>query len=192
MTNETPAGHLESSDVAAYLDRTLQPAERDRVEAHLAHCPECRRELIDVSRVRNAAGRRSRWLIVVPAAAAAAIAVLIIARPATTPPGGEPVLRDGVDGSQPSLVLVTPPDSGVARERPLTFTWRSAGTDVSYRLTITDSRGDVVWSVNATDTTAPLPPTVRLTAGSTYYWYVDGLLPAGRSITSGIRPFTVP
>jgi hypothetical protein len=191
MTNETPTGHLEASDVAAYVDRALLPVQRELVEAHLVDCAECRREIIEVSRVRNAARRRSRWLIAAPAAAAAAIAVLILARPADTPSGGGPVLRNGGEGSRSRVVLVAPPQSSVIRERPVTFTWRSAGTAVSYRLTITDRRGDVVWSVNGSDTTAQLPVAVRLRAGLPYYWYVDGLLPDGSSITSGIQPFTV-
>ena len=39
MTPEAQADrHLESGEVASYLDRVLAPAEQARVEAHLADC----------------------------------------------------------------------------------------------------------------------------------------------------------
>lgn len=182
--------HLESSEVAAYLDRMLPAEKRERVEAHLADCANCRREIIDVSRVRNA-GRRARWMVFAPAAAAAAIVVLILARSAETPAGGGPVLRDGGDESRANVVLVQPSEDGPVRERPITFVWRSAGAGVSYRLTLTNERGDVVWSTPASDTTTQLSATVRLTPGSPYHWYVDGLLPDGTSIASPVQQFTV-
>lgn len=180
--------HLETGEVAAYLDHVLPPGERDRVEAHLADCAECRQEVIEVSRLRHTRSRRSRWLMVGPAVAAAAIAVLVIARPADTPPRG-PVLRDG---ERPALrvALVTPAETAAVEGRSLTFTWRSAGAGVSYRLTLADERGDVVWSVTSSDTTGRPPGDVRLRPGHRYSWYVDALLPDGRSVTSDVRQLT--
>jgi ferric-dicitrate binding protein FerR (iron transport regulator) len=40
--------------LAAYLDRRLDPAERDRVEAHLAACAACRDEALDLARLAAA------------------------------------------------------------------------------------------------------------------------------------------
>ncbi len=191
MTNDTPVGHLQSSEVAAYLDRVLPVEKRERVEAHLADCAECRREIIDVSRVRNTARRRMRWMVFAPAAAAAAIVIFIVARPVPRSPGDGPVLRDGGDGSTSRVVLVAPAQDGPVHERAITFIWRSAGAGISYRLTLTNERGDVVWSANESDTTAQLPPTVGLRVGSPYHWYVDGLLPDGTSIASPVQQFTV-
>lgn len=181
--------HLETGEVAAYLDHVLPPGERDRIEAHLADCAECRQEVIEVSRLRRTRARRSRWMIVGPAVAAAAVAVLVIARPADTPAPG-PVLRDG--GERPGLMvaLVTPAETAAVEGRSLTFTWRSAGAGVSYRLTLTDERGDVVWSVSLSDTIGRPPGHVRLRPGHRYSWYVDALLPDGRSVTSDVRQFT--
>lgn len=190
MTDNQAVGHLDSSEVAAYLDRALAPAQLERVEAHLADCAECRREVIDVSRVRNTA-RRSRWVVFGPAAAAAAILILMLTRPAAAPRGDGPVLRDGRDGSRSSVTLVAPAEDGLVSAQAVMFIWRSAGARVSYRLTLTNVQGDVVWSVSASDTTTQLPASVRLGAGSPYHWYVDGLLPDGHSITSTVQQFTV-
>lgn len=191
MTDNQPMGHLESSEVAAYLDCALPVEKRERVEAHLADCAECRREIIDVSRLRSSTRRRSRWLVFAPAAAAAAIVILLLARSGEPLPGGGPILRDGGSGSRSSVVLVEPAEDRPVRGHPITFIWRSAGAGVSYRLTLTSDRGDVVWSANGSDTTAQLPPAVALQTGSQYHWYVDGLLPDGTSIASSVNQFTL-
>lgn len=187
---ETPGVHLESSEIAAYLDRALPPSERAQVEAHLADCAPCRRESIEVLRVRNSMRRRSRWVVIPPVAAAAAVALFLLVRSGGIPGPTPPVLRDGGDGSIPRVVLVSPPDSGVVGAQRVSFVWRSVGPGVSYRITISDPKGDIVWSAAASDTSARVPASVSLRPSS-YYWYVDALLPDGRSITSGVHPFSV-
>ena len=190
MTPEDPGNHLQSGEVASYLDRGLPPTERERVEAHLVDCAECRREVIEVSRLRHTPASRRRWLVFAPAAAAAAILIAVLARPADTP-GPGPVLRGGGGGELGLTVsLVAPTDNGTVEGRGVTFTWRSAGDGASYRLTVADERGDVVWSGASADTTTQLPDSVTLRAGRAYFWYVDALLPDGRSLTSGARRLT--
>jgi len=180
MTNT----HLGSGDVVAYLERTLPSADRERLESHLVGCAECRREIIEVSRIRRAARRRAGWWILAPTAAAAAVLAVVLIRP------GAPVFRDG--GDEPAgIVLVSPRDGAVVTATPVTFTWRSAGIGVSYRVMVTDTNGDSVWSFTGSDTTAGATAGLQLQRGAQYYWYVDGLLPDGRSITSGLHPFTV-
>jgi hypothetical protein len=180
-------GHLESREVAAYLDRALRPAERERIESHLAGCAVCRHEVVAVARIRRGSTRGFRWLIALPAAAAAAV-VLLLARPAEPPPGG--LLRDSGSGLT-KVELVAPSMDRAVAAADLTFTWRRVGDDVSYRLNLTDARGDVIWSTSAADTTAQLPTTIRLRSGVPYHWFVDALLPDGRSIASAVRAFTV-
>jgi putative zinc finger protein len=187
MTPDPQAGrHLDSGEVASYLDRALAPTEQARLEAHLAECAECRGELIEVSRLRHARAR-SRWWIVGPAVAAAAVGLFFVTRPADTP---GPVLRDGGEPSLPTIALVTPADSAAA-SATVAFTWRSVGAGASYRLAVTDERGDIVWSETSADTTGRPPGSVSLRTGRLYFWYVDALLPDGRSVTSGARRFTV-
>ncbi len=189
MTPDQADRHLESGEVASYLDRVLAPAEQARVETHLADCAECRSELIAVSRLRRTRSR-SRWWTVGPAVAAAAVVLFVVTR-SVSPPGPGPVLRDG--GEPPALTvgLITPADSAVTPGRLLRFTWRSAGAGASYRLTLSDERGDVAWSVTSADTTGRPTSGVHLSTGRPYFWYVDALLPDGRSVTSGVRRFTL-
>lgn len=189
MTPEAQAGrHLESGEVASYLDRALAPREQARVETHLADCAACRREVVEVSRLRHASGSRRRWFYFAPAAAAAAILILVLAHPAN-PPGRGPVLRDGRGEPGPTVALVAPGDSAAVNAAGLSFTWRSAGRDASYRITLADERGDVVWSAATSDTA--LVPSTQLRAGKRYFWYVDALLPDGRSVTSRVRRLTL-
>lgn len=184
------ARHLDSSDVASYLDRALPPVERERVEAHLADCSLCREEVIQVSRLRHSRAARRGWLVLGPITAAAAIAVIVISRP-SGPSGTGPILRDGGAESSPTVFLVSPADRGIV-ERHVSFTWRSVGARVSYRVTVTDERGDVLWSSAVADTTARLPGAIVLPAGRPSFWYVDALLPDGRSVTSGVRRLMAP
>ena len=176
-------GHLGSRDVAAYVDRALNPAERDAIEAHLSECADCRDEVVQVSRLRRVLNSRRRWLFAAPVAAAAVLAVMLL--PSRTP--DEPVLRDG---GEPVLAvtIVAPADSAPAPSggTKISFTWRSMDSVVSYRFAITDASGDVVWSATSTDTTARLPASIHLQPGN-YFWYVDALLPDGRSVASRVR-----
>jgi hypothetical protein len=70
------------------------------------------------------------------------------------------------------------------------FVWSSVD-GAAYRLTLTDERGDVVWTTERPDTTVAPPPSVRLLSGRTYYWSVDALLRDGRSTTTGFHGFRV-
>lgn len=44
------SGHLTDEELSASLDRRLSVTERDRVEAHLAGCEDCRRQLAELER----------------------------------------------------------------------------------------------------------------------------------------------
>jgi len=180
--------HLTAGDLAGYLDRVLPPPERQRVESHLAECDECRAELVQVARVVR--GRRQRrWMIALPAAAAAGVALLLLVRPVATPPG-EPVTRGGGDEPGATVVAVAAPvEDAVVPRGGTTFVWRPLREEASYRVTVTDATGGVVWTGSTSDTALALPPTVSLAGGRSYFWYVDALLPDGRSATSGVRSF---
>ena len=183
----TPDEHLDSGAVAAYVDRAVAPAERDRIESHLADCPECRDEVVQVTRLRRGMHSARKWLIAVPAAAAA-IVTLVLLRPADTSPSG--TLRDGGERGL-HVALLAPAESLEARPvGALTFVWRSVGGGVSYRFALTDQSGDIVWNTTSADTAVLLDTADRLRPGR-YFWYVDALLRDGRSVTSGARSLRI-
>ncbi len=99
----------------------------------------------------------------------------------------DPVLR----GAQETGVFlaVGPIGAAVVPVDDVVFTWRAAATDAHYVLTVTDARGDVVWTTAPADTTATLPTSVGLEAGSYYFWFVDAFLDGAHSATTRVQEF---
>lgn len=180
--------HPSSQTLGAYLDGTLGASESAALETHLVNCQACRLESAGVMATIQARRRRKRLLFVVPALAAAA-AVLVVWLPRPGPPANGDVLRgDSVSGSLTIEVLAP------ARDSPLpvagvTFRWHAAAQAIRYLLTLTDDRGNLLWTTETTDTLAVLPDSVVLGGGRAYLWYVDARLPGARSASSGVRGF---
>jgi anti-sigma factor RsiW len=186
------ADHLPAEDLAAYLSRGQHAPAFQRVQAHLADCAECRQEAAHIARVVRAEtrGRMLRWT---GAGGAAAAAVLVLAVWAgghrrapdtdiTRGPAGSPVEAAALAPLAP-LGEVSPAASQLA------FAWRSVAGVVEYRLTLSNATGGTLWRRATTDTTLVLPLEVSLARGVSYYWYVDALVAAGGSVTSGAREF---
>jgi len=188
--------HLSAGDVAAYLDGTLEEAERDRVEAHAAECKACRRELTEVARQIRGMRRVPRGLVWAPIAAAAAIIAVLVAQPFGTVTQPERTSRfrgpESTAGRQGGVAIgiLAPPSDGTVNPAAVTFVWHAGGAGASYHLTVTNDVGGVVWTLTTTDTVAALPDTVTLARDSRYHWYVDGLFEDGRRASSGVHSFT--
>src|SRR4029079_7763564 len=91
--------------------------------------------------------------------------------------------------SAPQIRIVQPSDS-TAVTSAVSFTWRPAGTDASYVITVQDGGGVVVWLKTTSDTSTALPGTVRLASNTPYFWSVDARLADGSTASSGVHPFT--
>lgn len=181
-------GHLDSTEVAAYVDGRLDEAARTRVEAHLAECDECRREVVTVRRVVATARRRPGWPVWVTLAAAAALLLVVWPRAADRGGPGAPVVRDA-DPATAGVAVVTPDSVATV---PLTFAWHPVPTATTYRVALTNPSGELIWSGATSDTVLAIPDSVALAAGRSYYYYVDALLADGTSITSGVRGVRLP
>ncbi|HEX4628310.1 MAG TPA: zf-HC2 domain-containing protein [Gemmatimonadales bacterium] len=193
--DDPTAPHLASTELAGYLDSRLAAADRARIEAHLADCAACRGELIDAGRLlKSLPERRSRfmWGAAGAAGVAAAVVALVVARSGPQVGSLRPGERGG-DAGTPAIAVVRPGSGAIVSPSAPEFVWHPAGADAQYRVTLTTERGDVVWaSTVLADTVRVVPASVRLRGGQEYFWYVDALLPDGRSATSGVRRFTVP
>lgn len=196
MVNPVPidASHTSAADVSAYLDRTLSESDRERVEAHLAECNECRQELVDLSRLMRShrPQRPVRWVIAAGLAATLAIALALPRGPERTPLG-EPTeqIERGAPAEESSRLSARAPagPSSVDRDS-LIISWGPAqGSGVQYRVTLSDADGRVLWTASTSDTILIPPPSLSLPGGRTYYWYTDALLPDGRSLTTGVQEF---
>ena len=136
--------------------------------------------------------RRRTWPVAAGLAAAVLAAILVFAPWEPSGPTG-PVFRGpdtAVPGERgPAPGIVHPADESTTDLRGVRFGWRAAAPAATYRLTLTDDTGDVVWTASTTATLLTLPPDSALDPGATYFWYVDALLPDGRSVSSGVHEF---
>jgi hypothetical protein len=191
MKTEAPGSHLTAEEVAASLDRALDTAQQARLDAHLADCPDCRREVTEVRRLlRRPAWQR--WSVMGPIGVAAAAVLALVIVP-SGPEDGEPArLRSG-DEAVPRFAVVAPLGDQPLPPDSLRFTWRSAGPNATYRLTVTEPDGDVVVRRETRDTTVVVIRSEGIVHGSQYFWYVDALLVDGASATTGVHQVsTVP
>ncbi len=166
-------------EMAAYVDRRLGPADRERVEGHLAECPSCRHEALEVRGLLRRAARPRRLLIGASLLAAAAALVLIV-RPATLEP-----VRDGGAAS----VLTAYGPTGDAALASLRFVWGAVPGVATYRLTVSGTDGAPVWSGSVADTAMALPDSVTLRADQRYFWITDALLHDGSTRSTGMHEF---
>lgn len=184
--------HLASEEVAAYLARELDQGPQSRVEGHLSRCALCRAEVAEVAEVVRSAGpRRTRYTSAAVVAAAAIAAIVLIQSPSdVVPPDG--ILRDAPQTraeSETRLDVVTPSNGESVLLDSLRFTWRQAGPGALYRFTLTRANGDVLWTESTPDTVLPLTSEAGVRRGEAYFWYVDALLPEGRTTTTGTYLF---
>lgn len=188
MIESTVTHHPTDEEVAAYLSGTLPGGEREAVEAHLAECRACRLQVTSARRLlRTRPERRQRVMAASLAAAAVIAVVLLVPRPPGPATDPDRAGRADEPGLAQALRAITPSDGDTVSRRVLRFSWRSEPGDPLYRLTITTSGGEAVWSHDTNDTTLQLPRDLRLAPGGKYLWFVDALDASGRSLTTGPR-----
>jgi anti-sigma factor RsiW len=178
-------GHVTDTEIAAYLDRSLTPAQRDRVEDHLAACQDCRQHLLETKELLERV-RRPRKLLVGGTLAAAAALVFLLVRP-NPAAMDRAVMRN--DGAAVPLVAYGP--IGTAPRAGLRFVWGTVAGAESYRLTVSGEDARTVWSSSGIDTLAALPDSVVLRPNERYHWVADALLSDGSARSTGLREFGV-
>ena len=195
LYGESMTQHPETEEIAAYLSDALSPSARITLEAHLAGCRPCRQEVTSARRMLEVRSRRSRWPIVVPVAAAAVLALAILGQGVFPPRAEEEVVRGTGEVAEaetvPSIRVLSPADGEPAASRAILFAWVGQTGRPLYRLTLTDGSGRALWTGDTIDTTLVLPASVPLAPGRTYFWNVDALDSAGRSLTTGTRRFSI-
>ncbi len=186
MTNN---GHLMTDELAAYLEGTLPSDRAGAVEAHLARCDHCRADFVAARRVLTP--RPSVWPTRL--LGSALVAALLLAVPALWSRISQRSAPDLERAAPPrasvSLMIVAPAEGARIPAGGVRLTWRSAGVETQYRITVTDSAGGRIWSAESADTTAALDPALTARPGP-YYWMVDALLPDGRIRSSGTYRFS--
>jgi hypothetical protein len=179
--------HVDSGEVAAYLDRALSPSDRSRVEEHLADCDVCRAEVIEVARLLRTRPHRRSWYVPIGvAAAAAAVLLLVWPRPAEEPP--PPNYREPVVTTTAAPSAIAPLGAIVDAPR---FVWTEVPHADRYRLTVFDETGSVVWETQTSDTAAVLPESIRLHRGASYFWKIEAQTGWNRWVSSDLVEFSL-
>ena len=181
------ARHLESTDVAGYVDRTLSSSDRARVEKHLAECEECRAEAVAVGRLLRTVPVRRSHLLRVGAAAAAAILLLVLWPRAAEKPVVSPAYREHVITTSIAPVAVAPRGAATDLSRVI---WTAVPTADRYRVTLFDSVGHLLWETQTGDTSAVIPATVHLGAKRRFFWKVAARTGWHRWETSDLVDFS--
>lgn len=188
--------HLSSEELSAYLDAETSPEEKATLQAHLADCDACRAEVAELTDLLRNQGRRRFWSIAIPTAAVAAVAALMLAGPLGRRGGDDPAvqLRPGSSAefeAMPEIPVISPESGATVDPAHVEFVWAAFGEDPAYRLTLADEGGDPLWTLETTETRTSLPENVRLAPGERYFWFVDALLPDGKTATTGMNTLTV-
>jgi hypothetical protein len=198
MTERFDTQHPSNEQVAAFLDGRLTTDERAQVLTHFDACPECRREMTVANKLLGARRDVRRGPVIGLATILAAALAFVVVRPishdpATDPATPEPAVRSSDQLSQPDriagLTVVAPANHAVI-DSTIVFQWRSGGPDATYRVTVQDRSGAVVWDTTLADTALPLPRRVVLAKGQ-YFWSLDAQLADGGSAKAGAHQFTV-
>ncbi len=185
---EMIAPHLDPERIAAYVDSTLDRTFRPEVEAHLADCQRCRREVAEISRLVRTLPRRRSWHTIGPLAAAAVLLIALgVWQMIPNAPESDAVLREPAITTAPAPVPLEPVGS-VARVDSVF--WTSVPGADRYRLTLFDDGGVVVWETEGPDTASLLPPDVPMEQGS-YFWKVEARTGFGRWVDSDLVEFTI-
>jgi hypothetical protein len=188
----TPGDHPSASEVAAFVDRLLPDADRDRIERHLADCAPCRDELAASTRLaRSAPLRRPRGIFVFGVGIAAAAALVLVVRAVPRSAPVDSVVERGLGPGVGEIMVVSPrPGSTIAGEE-IHFVWRADLGAAGYKVIVTTAAGTQVWSHEVSDTTVTPPREATFFPGEEFYWRVESSRVNGGTATSRTESFRV-
>jgi len=180
--------HVDSGEVAAYLDRALSPSDRSRVEEHLADCDVCRAEVIEVARLLRTQTRRRGWYVPIGVAAAAAVVLLLVWPRPVEEPLLPPNYREPVVTTTAAPFAIAPRGASVATSQ---FVWTRVPHADRYRLTVFDGTGRVVWETQTGDTAVGLAESIRFHGAASYFWKIEAQTGWNRWVSSDLVEFSL-
>jgi hypothetical protein len=119
---------------------------------------------------------------------AAAAAVILVILPGRRPEPDPSQHRDPAADTAPTVKLQVPKGTG---PRPLLLAWAPVDQATRYRATVFDQEGSIRFRVEVTDSSLPLPDSLRLVAGRSYFWKVEADTGWDRWVSSKLVEFTV-
>jgi len=204
--------------IERYVARQLSDDEREALEAHFLTCDRCQLDIRLAVAIRDAlahsrpikegergaperpplsvvaatpVSRRTLGRVAVAALAAAAVVVLVLARSSREPQPTQPRFREPSPSPGATIRIASPADREMLVSDSVRLVWHPIAADAYYSLTVTDEHGQVAWRHTLRDTVAVPPEDVQLAPGTLYYWFVDVLLPTGRTATTGVHELRI-
>jgi hypothetical protein len=167
--------------IRALVERQGAETERLATLDHIMACADCQKEFEMMRAPREAAVALERRTFPSWLAAAAVLALAVGAAwiwKARTGPVGTEVTRGGT-----AAVVLVGPATAAPGSTP-TFVWRAVPAAQRYQLELDTEAGDPVWATSTADTSAVLPATIPLNAGTAYRWWVRATLASGTVVRS--------
>lgn len=185
--------HLSATDLAAYIDRALSPASRERVEVHLSDCVRCRDELAACARLEATAPTGRRWSAIAAVASVLAASVILAAvlRPTLERSRGEASRQRAAETPVRQLDIASPPDGAEVPRDAVRLFWHPDPDAAAYRVVVTTATGAPVWSKETPDTMVAPPRDRTSVPGAEYFWRVEVARLDGTTRTSRTSGFRV-
>jgi hypothetical protein len=185
--------HLTTTQIAAFIDHSLPPADRVKAELHLAGCDRCREELAACAQlaasVPSTTRRHIPWRFV--GVAAAAVLVALAVRP-TVNRDERGSSRERTSSAEANRIATFRPAPDADVRRPaLQFVWRADEHSTGYRVIVTTDKGAPVWTSDVDSTRVSPPDSVILGVGSRYFWRVETLHVDGSTAQSPTTAFRI-
>lgn len=187
--------HLGPEVIASFLDRTLSSRQMAELQAHLAECTACRREVVEAGRIISSGPprimRRSpRWAFAAAIVLAAVGGPLLWQQLSSVAQDDNSLERGAASTARLELHLPAS-DATLQSGESIRFVWSAVGEGTTFRITLLDDVGGRVWATEVGDTTVLMPRAVSLPGPGVYFWYVDALGPDGRSQSNGPNRFVI-
>jgi hypothetical protein len=124
-----------------------------------------------------------------PVAALAAIAIMVVVQIPEPRISGSPIR--GANPMEEAAIRIMAPEEGVVVEPTgAVLAWEPVPGAGTYKVTVVDASGAVVWTATAADSWIRIPARRVLMPGAVYAFWVSGVLDSGESVESAVRHFT--
>ena len=196
---ERQSACLTEDVLVSFADGRLGDAERFAATQHVSTCRHCQHELgslvralkdPDVERAARSGGRMRLRLagMLVPLAAAAALIIVFVVPERQRSRVPEKVHRAPVLASGPAPVGVSPvgPVSRVVE-----LQWSIVPNAETYRVTLFDADGRVLYETQANGTSTFLPDSLKFAPAQRYLWQVQARIGFNRWVASDLVEFRI-
>lgn len=181
------------SELLDLVERRGDENDRLRRLDHVMACPACHRDF-ELLRAVNVAGKRaapSIRVLGVPVALAAGIVLAVGLGAALVLRGPGRAAPDAFRGADSGRVGVVAPIGEVSSKGPVVLQWRGVPGARGYDVELLDTDGRAVYTTATADTSLILPPSVGLSPGAAYSWWVRARLRGGEEVRSPMTPLRV-